>query len=211
MSHASDHETLAKPESLLRLPLGLTSPLWGLFAGAAVTGATWWWMTRWVQPQNLEALFGATTKTVAVVDTEVDAISSPMAEGGEALAKAAPELMVGAAAEPAAERVSPATAEQVAETVVEAACEPFLEPVADAVVETTVASEPLASNATHDPLTAEAIVEPPLAPKLVAAEAELGETPLGIASRAVDVALEAVAARPSAAKTKKKAAAAKVD
>jgi hypothetical protein len=49
----------AAPESLLNLPVGLASPLWGLFAGAAMTGAAWWWMTRWARPENLEAMFGA--------------------------------------------------------------------------------------------------------------------------------------------------------
>ena len=50
MSFAPDTETFAKPQALLLVPVGLASPLWGLFAGAAMTGATWWWMTRWTRP-----------------------------------------------------------------------------------------------------------------------------------------------------------------
>jgi hypothetical protein len=31
-------ETFARPETLMRVPVGLASPLWALFAGAAVGG-----------------------------------------------------------------------------------------------------------------------------------------------------------------------------
>jgi len=102
MSFAPDTEILAKPEALLRVPVGLASPLWGLFAGAAVSGAAWWWMTRWTRVENLEAMFGAAArfeaavepKTVApaveVVET-VEAAAEPLAE---AIAEAAPEPLV---------------------------------------------------------------------------------------------------------------------
>jgi hypothetical protein len=85
MSFAPDTETFAKPETLFRVPVGLASPLWGLFAGAAMTGATWWWMTRWTQVQNLEAMFGAAGKAQAVVEPEM---AAPVAEAVEAVVEA---------------------------------------------------------------------------------------------------------------------------
>lgn len=39
----------------LSLPLGVVSPLWMMFAGAATAGVAYWWMTRWTRPTNLEA------------------------------------------------------------------------------------------------------------------------------------------------------------
>lgn len=72
------------PQVMIRVPIGAVSPLWGLFAGAAISGAAWWWMTRWARPANLEAAFGA-------VDTA----------GGEAEAQPAPEALVEAAIEEA--------------------------------------------------------------------------------------------------------------
>ena len=41
------------PEALLRLPVGAASPLWGLYAGAAMGGMALWLMSRWARPQNL--------------------------------------------------------------------------------------------------------------------------------------------------------------
>lgn len=98
MSQAPDAlETpvLARPEALLRVPVGLASPLWGFYAGAAVTGATWWWMTRWVQPQNLEAMFGrmadAATAIVEPPAPEVlEPVLEPVVEAAEAPIEAAP-------------------------------------------------------------------------------------------------------------------------
>lgn len=49
---------LADLEAHLRVPLGALSPLWFVYAGAATAGAAAWWMTRWMQPVNLEALWG---------------------------------------------------------------------------------------------------------------------------------------------------------
>lgn len=101
MSSTSDTETFAKPEALFRVPVGLASPLWGLFAGAAMTGAAWWWMTRWTQVENLEAMFGATAE--APVDAEVEPVlpASSVAETIAAVAEIAPEAMIEAAGETA--------------------------------------------------------------------------------------------------------------
>jgi hypothetical protein len=92
MSFVPEHETLADPKALLNVPVGLASPLWPLFAGAAMGGAAWWWMTRWTQPANLEAMFGAAAK--AEVET-VEAAAEPVIETAEAVTEpvieAAPE------------------------------------------------------------------------------------------------------------------------
>ena len=31
-----------------QMMIGAASPLWGYFAGAALTGVAFWWMTRWM-------------------------------------------------------------------------------------------------------------------------------------------------------------------
>ena len=85
MSFAPENQTLAKPESLFRVPVGLASPLWGLFAGAAMSGAAWWWMTRWMRPQNLEALFAAAGEAETVAVPEMAALAAPALAAVEAV------------------------------------------------------------------------------------------------------------------------------
>jgi len=49
--------------------IGAASPLWGYFGTAAMGGLAYWWMTRWMQPVNLEALFGrAWTRTAGAME-----------------------------------------------------------------------------------------------------------------------------------------------
>jgi len=78
-------ETFARPAALIAGPVGLASPLWGLFAGAAVGGSAWWWMTRWARTENLEAMFGpageaataalaAPTEAIAAVEVVAEAV-----------------------------------------------------------------------------------------------------------------------------------------
>jgi hypothetical protein len=120
MSVAPETAPLAKPEAMIRVPVGLASPLWGLFAGAAVSGAAWWWMTRWTRPQNLEAMFGAAG---TAAEPEAAALAAPAAEAVEAA-----EAVIEATPEPAA----------VAESVAEAAPEPVMEALAEAIPEPMV-------------------------------------------------------------------------
>lgn len=106
MSFAPDTETFAKPQALLRVPVGLASPLWGLFAGAAMTGATWWWMTRWARPENLEAMFGAAAEADAAVESE-DAVLAAVAEVVEFAPEPAVEVVAEATPEPMIEALEP--------------------------------------------------------------------------------------------------------
>lgn len=99
MAFAPEVETLLKPETLLRVPVGLASPLWGLFAGAAMTGAAWWWMTRWARPENLEAMFGAAAKLEAAVTPEGTPFAAPAAEAAKAVVEPVPEAMTEAVVE----------------------------------------------------------------------------------------------------------------
>ena len=116
MTAAADTKALAGPQALVRVPVGLASPLWGLFAGAAISGAAWWWMTRWTRPHNLEAMFGAAAE--AVLEPEAAAL---------------------AAAEPVVEALGEAAPQPVAEAWAEASPEPVLQ----ALVETSPAPEPV--------------------------------------------------------------------
>ena len=160
MSFAPETEPFAKPQDLLRVPVGMASPLWGLFAGVAMTGATWWWMTRWARPQNLEAMF-AVAEAEVVVAPEMAAISAPVVEAVETVIEAVPEPVVEATPEPVMEAAVEAAPEPIAE--VEAA--PSMpEPIAEAIAEAAPAldafpsqiAEPFAAVAT--PL--EAAAEP---------------------------------------------------
>lgn len=97
---------------------GAISPLWGFYAGAALSGMTFWWMSRLARPQNLEALFGrmqAWPHAAEAVDAALDA-APPV--GGEAApftpvvgAAAAEDVVADLAADPApgpAELAAPA-------------------------------------------------------------------------------------------------------
>jgi len=105
MSFAPDTETFAKPEVLMRVPVGFASPLWGLFAGAAVSGAAWWWMTRWTRAENLEAIFGAAAKFEAAVEPKLAVLAAPVAEAVQSLVEPTVEALVEATPEPLAETV----------------------------------------------------------------------------------------------------------
>jgi len=126
MSFAPENQPLAKPEALPRVAVGLASPLWGLFAGAAVTGATWWWMTRWARPQNLEAMFAAAETFESAVE-ETPTLAAPPIEAAETA-----EPVAEAAVETAIETPVEAAAEAAPELVAEPAPEPGLESVAEA-------------------------------------------------------------------------------
>lgn len=71
-------------EAALRLPIGAFSPLWLMFAGAAATGAAFFWAKTWFKPVNLEAL---TPLPAPVVEPE------PVVEAVELAVEAVPEVI----------------------------------------------------------------------------------------------------------------------
>ncbi len=111
-------------EHALKLPVGVVSPLWLVFAGAAVTGAAFYWARAWLKPTNLEAEAGAAPTPAAF-----EAAPEPASEPAPVVE---PEAVVEAAAEPALE-----VAVEAAEPIIEeppAVVEPaVVEPAAPAV------------------------------------------------------------------------------
>jgi hypothetical protein len=131
------------PQALIRIPVGAASPLWGLFAGVAMSGAAWWWMTRWTRPANLEAVFGAAEKATAETLAEVAALTAPVIEAVEE-APAALEPVVEAAWETVEAAIEYASPAPIAEALIEAAPEPVggeaapISPVLEALAPDTV-------------------------------------------------------------------------
>jgi len=171
MSFAPETDSLAKPQTLMRVPVGLASPLWGLFAGVAVGGATWWWMTRWARPANLEAMFGAAAKFETAMETETAALEAPPIEAAEPVVETLPEPIAAVAAEPVVEAAPEPVEEPAPAPVLEAQAEvaPEREPMDGEVapispVLETLAPEP-AEPAVVDAAPAEAFAEPAAAPK----------------------------------------------
>lgn len=76
----------------LYVPLGLASPLWFVFAGAASAGVAYWWLNRWREATNLEALMAPPTAKpepqVVILEAEPETVEPVVAE----IAEPAPEL-----------------------------------------------------------------------------------------------------------------------
>lgn len=132
------------PETRLspQLLVGAASPLWGYFGAAAAGGVAYWWMTRWTQPMNLEALFGARTAPTleAAVETVIEPVIEPVEtvvveETAEAASEALPEAPVGGEAAPISPLVAAAPPEPVAEAPAETPPEPTFEATADPLPE----------------------------------------------------------------------------
>lgn len=76
----------------LSLSLGMASPLWLAFAGAAMAGSAFWWMSRWTRPDNLEAMLELPTTAPALAANaaaQVAEVVEPVAEVVEIAATAA--------------------------------------------------------------------------------------------------------------------------
>jgi hypothetical protein len=135
-------ETFARPTALVAVQVGMASPLWGLFAGAAIGGSAWWWMTRWARPENLEAMFAAAEAAPA--------LTSPVA-----MVEYVAEIAVEAANE----------AEPVAEPAIEAAIE-----AVEAIIDPPVLDEPVGGEAAPIAPALAAEPEPALEPVAAAPE-----------------------------------------
>lgn len=75
----------------LALPIGLASPLWAVFGAAAGAGVAYWWMTRWTEAFNVEALAGAARIAERAQESVEEAVSQAartMADSGRMLAEA---------------------------------------------------------------------------------------------------------------------------
>ena len=83
-----------------RLPMGVASPLWAVFAAAAGVGVAYWWMTRWTRAVNVEALAGAAPKPLATPEA-VEIVAEPAVAVQDAVEVAVAEP-VEAVAEPIA-------------------------------------------------------------------------------------------------------------
>jgi hypothetical protein len=120
-------------------PLGATSPLWFLFAGAASAGLAYWWATRWTQFTNLEAMFAPAVEAAeAVVEVApLELVSTPEPEPDletELVEAASPPAVATKLAEP----------EPLPEPVVEAALEPVLEVATEPMIEAAPEPRPMA-------------------------------------------------------------------
>ncbi len=146
MTSFTSEDAKAQAEKAFSLPLGAASPLWLAYAGATAGAMTYWWMTRWMKPANLEAMSWPTFPQYG--------------EALEKLAAAKPLTTALEAFKPDLKRLDPVTEAPEPDPFV-AAVEPFVEAV-EAVVETmteAVKSEP-------DDLTVLVGIGPTLASKL---------------------------------------------
>lgn len=154
--------------ALMRAPIGACSPLWGLFVGAAATGAAYWWLSQWTRPQNLEAVARTPAPPEPVADPAPEMLAgpevSPEPDIPAAPAVPTPEpdqvsALVDTAADTAAEPVVAAEGGETIDAVEAATAEP---PAAPAEVEArpvsldTRAPEEIASAAPRAPKTRKA-------------------------------------------------------
>ena len=106
------------------LLVGAASPLWGYFSCAALGGVAYWWMTRWTEASNLEALYAAWSPARLAEMAPVTPASL------ESAAEVAPPL--GGESAPVSPVAAVATPETPAPTIAEAAPEPVEPQVAPA-------------------------------------------------------------------------------
>jgi hypothetical protein len=78
------------------LMIGAASPLWGYFTGAAMTGMAWWWMTRWMAPQDFATF--AERMAEPAMEALAEAVGGPVAEA--LVSDEIPALPVGGEAAP---------------------------------------------------------------------------------------------------------------
>jgi predicted flap endonuclease-1-like 5' DNA nuclease len=150
----------------LTVPIGLANPLWLAFGAAASAGAAWWLMTRWANPLNAEAMFGAAFKTAPKAAPE----KTPARKAVKAVENApepTPEttpvvLQVALEVAPAVVEAVAAPVETALE-VVQAEAAALSEAVTEALADTEAETEEVADDFTRlvgiGPRTAAALAE----------------------------------------------------
>lgn len=153
-------------EKALTLPVGMASPLWLMFAGAAAAGAAMFWARAWFKPTNLEAVLAplpapapAPETAEPIIEAVEDAVMLAV-ETTDATLEVAAEV-IEATTEAAAERVEDAI------EVVEAMTGPLVETAPEAVEVVTEPAVVVADDLTR--LTG-------IGPKLAGLLAERGVT-----------------------------------
>lgn len=139
------------PKSAIYVPLGAVSPFWFLYAGAASAGVAFWWLSRWREATNLEALFAKAPVSPALELPEAVEEAPAPVESPEPVAAAEPERAFVAAAELL---TGP-------EPVVEAAPAIEPEPVTDAAPEPEPEAEAAAAPKAKAARAARPIVDDP--------------------------------------------------
>ncbi len=151
-------------EKAMTLPVGMASPLWLMFAGAAAAGAAMFWARAWFKPTNLEAVLAPLPEPdPEVADPIIEAVEDAVllaVETTDATLEVAAEMI---------EATTEATAELVEDTieVVEAVAEPLIEAAPEAVEALTEVADVVADDLTK--LTG-------IGPKLAGLLAERGVT-----------------------------------
>lgn len=105
MSEAAETPEVPTP-MIASAMVGAASPLWGYFAGAAMSGVAFWWAAKFVQPASYEALFARLPapepRSFAAVEEAVEeAVEAPFV-AAEAAVESSPLAVVEAVAEEAA-------------------------------------------------------------------------------------------------------------
>lgn len=90
-----DHREIDLSKAMY-VPLGLASPLWLPFAAATGAGLTFWWMTRWTAPANLEAMMQAFSPSMVATPPPpaLEDVQAMEAEAEEAVEVAAEAVEV---------------------------------------------------------------------------------------------------------------------
>lgn len=106
MSEAAQTPDLPKP-MIANAVVGAASPLWGYFAGAAMSGVAFWWAAKFVQPASYEALFARLPapepRSFDAAEDAVEAVvEAPFVAAAAVVAESSPLAVVEAVAEAAA-------------------------------------------------------------------------------------------------------------
>jgi predicted flap endonuclease-1-like 5' DNA nuclease len=103
-------------ERALRVPVGMFSPLWAIYAAAAGAGVAYWWMTGWTRAVNVEALAPFAPLPVRQVEpVEIIVEPAPFAEPPEDLTAAPVAVEERVAEIPVAEAVAEAAPAEIAD------------------------------------------------------------------------------------------------